>query len=613
MNNKYYSITTKILFIVVNFASFPLVYVLPLSNGLDQSWIFALNYINNNNAKFGEEHFFTYGPLGFLGRCQFVGNNLYIGILFWILVGMIQIYLYKQLFSYARYLSVTVIASVLIFFALPVSEADIYLCFLVLIALLLVYRYGEYISKWIAVFLSAVIFLFKFSGTLLLIATLILLIFCAVAEKKSWKIIGIFIACMIIGPISYLVYHPSIRSLFRYARAAAEISLGYNKSMSLDVYEAYYVWVILIVACYVFMLLYGILKHKNDWKYLLILAPACFFWYKEGFVRNDGHYLLALSGLLLICTLLVFFVDIKEWLYGAVPNVWSKTMVCSFCMMAIIPIMGNGKTLSGSLQTAAKNIFNFPKLLQDCGTQDLSLLQQNNKEFMGMIGNESYTTFPWEITENISYGNSNFVIAPLLQNYTIYTPFLDRLNARFYTGSDAPEYIILDLATIDGRLPLIETPATWEQIYKNYCVVASNEEKFLLKKRERSLEKDQFELNRIECRIDKGIQIPEGCSFVKIETRLGMKGSLENLFYKILPVNMEVAYLDGTVKTGRVILENLAEGIGVASLVWDNSDFQKYMNMEIRDKTVTGITLTGPGIRQYADTMEVTFYGGNWK
>lgn len=160
---------------------------------------------------------------------------------------------------------------------------------------------------------------------------------------------------------------------------------------------------------------------------------------------------------------------------------------------------------------------------------------------------------------------------------------------------------------------MIEAPSTWEMIYRNYGVVASDEEKFLLKKREKPLEKELFEFSRATCGTEDFIQIPQNCSFVKIEVRLGLKGSLENLFYKILPVDMEVAYLDGTVKSGRVIMDNLVEGIEIASLIWDNNDFKKYMDLDAMDKEVAGIALTGPGIRQYASTMEVTFYSGNWK
>lgn len=78
-------------------------------------------------------------------------------------------------------------------------------------------------------------------------------------------------------------------------------------------------------------------------------------------------------------------------------------------------------------------------------------------------------------------------------------------------------------------------------------------------------------------------------------------------------VNMEITYTDGTVKAGRVVIDNLSEGIDLGSLIWDHTDFKNYMNVDKRDKTVAGISLMGPGIRQYDDRMEVTFYSGGWK
>ncbi len=613
MDYKYQLWIKRILLVLVNIASFPSVYFSQLSNGLDASWVFALNYINTSDAKFGEDYFFTYGPLGFLGHCQPLGKNLLLGILFWLLITFIQIYLYKRVIDTTEHIVSVVIAFGLMILALPVSEADIYLCFLALMALFFVYKQDDFYSKWIAVFLSGVIFLFKFSGTILLIASLILFFLCALAEKKPLKTTGIFLCCIGIGPVFYLFYHPSIRALIRYGKAAAEISMGYNQSMSIDIYEAYYIWVIFVVACYVFLLVYGILTHKKQWNCFLILSPACFFWYKEGFVRNDGHHILAITGILLVCSLLILHMDLIGWQKYAGGGILEKASLCCMCVLVAVPVMGNGKTLSGSLQSQASSIFQLPKLISDYRKQDRSLLQEHNREFMDIIGEHTYTTFPWEITENISYANPNFKIAPLLQNYTVYTPYLDKLNARFYAGEDAPEYVILYLHTIDGRLPLLEAPVTWENIYKHYEVAAADEEKYLLKKRTQALEKESSAFPSKEYGIREFVEIPENCTFLKVDTELSIQGQLENLFYKVLPVQMEVTYTDGSVRAGRVILEQLREGIDLGSLIWDASDFQSYMNLRSRVKTVAGISLTGPGVRQYNGRMEVTFFNGGWK
>lgn len=607
MYNKY-SISKKILFVIANLVLVQCTFFGHLSNGLDPSWNFALNYINFKGKKFGQDHFFTYGPLGFLGQCQFVGNNHYIGIIFWLLLTILQIYLLRQIFSKVDNVLFLSIAVILIIFSAPIRGADTYICYLYTLSMLLTYKYYNTWSAVITLFFSGIIFLFKFSGTMLLVGTILMLISSSVYLKKPKKMMLFFISNMLIGPICYLFYCPSVKSLMQYIKAAVEITSGYNMYMTVQEYQAYLIWVILLMFCYLCLLIYGIYKNKPGWDVLLILAPSCFIWYKQGFVRNDGHYVSAIIGLLLVGSLLFLFIDWRDWICKDKKFI-SKMMLCILCIFVIVPIMGRGQTLSAAIQQSTFNIFNFPKLIDDCIHQDFNSLKEHNAAFMDIIDQDTYTTFPWEITENISYENDQFMIPPLIQNYTVYTPYLDKLNAKFYEGSEAPEYIIMYLSTIDGRWPLIEAPKTWEKIYQNYFVLTTDEEKYLLRKRESALTNEVYECDSMSCQISEEIEIPLNCRYIKINAKLGLKGRLEKLFYKILPVNLRVTYSDGTVKNGRVVLKNLEEGdFNIDSLIWDGEDYVKYMNQLERDKEVTSIALSGEGIKQYDKEMEITFY-----
>ena len=51
------------------------IYFAKISSGLDPSWIYAINVAGPMGLKFGEDVFFTYGPLGFLCSCAAVGGN----------------------------------------------------------------------------------------------------------------------------------------------------------------------------------------------------------------------------------------------------------------------------------------------------------------------------------------------------------------------------------------------------------------------------------------------------------------------------------------------------------------------------------------------------------
>ena len=63
---------------------------------------------------------------------------------------------------------------------------------------------------------------------------------------------------------------------------------------------------------------------------------------------------------------------------------------------------------------------------------------------------------------------------PVLQGYSAYTSYLDRLNATFLASSRAPERILYQRQdTIDGRDPWNDPPATLESMYCHYVELAA--------------------------------------------------------------------------------------------------------------------------------------------
>ncbi|MDE7311623.1 MAG: hypothetical protein K2N87_08430 [Eubacterium sp.] len=596
----------KALFVITSLSLLPVSYFGVLANGLDESWIFAVNYLSANHKKFGEECFFTYGPLGFLARVRNIEHNVLLGILFWSVIIGIQIYIFYQIYIKNVNIWASIYSMLFILLATPITEADIYLCFLDLLAILMVYL-GNYKVRFIVIFLSGMMFLFKFSGEALVAGALVMMGIAVLLKKdKDWmKKAKICVVAILAGPICYLIYHPSIGSLHRYVKAIIEISSGYNLSMSSTGYIGYYFWVLLLAACFIVFLVLCWISDKTNFGILLILSPGCFLWYKEGFVRID-HYQLGFTGMLLICSLLIVFIDWKK-----IQPV--KAAYLSVGVLCSIALLVKGNTISSSLQTMSRNVTAFPLKCADMYYQQKEQLRKDHAEFMNIIGESTYTTFPCDITENAGYGNPNFMIAPLLQNYSAYTPYLDQLNAKFYDGKEAPEYIIFYLKAIDGRLPLIESPETWDSIYKNYRIEQYDGTKFLLKKRDQVLHrKDTLSVIQ-EFDISDKITVPDECNYAKIKAELNLKGCFELLFYKILPVEMTVEYSDGTSKKGRVIVDNLQEGIDLHSIVWDDADFMNYMDLKAENKQVKRIYFSGERLGQYKKMIEIEFFSGIWE
>jgi hypothetical protein len=69
---------------------------------------------------------------------------------------------------------------------------------------------------------------------------------------------------------------------------------------------------------------------------------------------------------------------------------------------------------------------------------------------------------------------------PVLQSYSAYTSYLDRLDANFLGSKDAPERILYQPFAIDGRLPAWEPPAAMLAMYCHYSPLHVAAGKWLL-------------------------------------------------------------------------------------------------------------------------------------
>lgn len=86
-SSKKWGITMVILW---GFIMLPLYYQ-RIESCLDWNWKYTLNVLVNTSSVFGKDVFLTYGPLGFLGNFENIGDNLLLGCAFWVVLWLIFI------------------------------------------------------------------------------------------------------------------------------------------------------------------------------------------------------------------------------------------------------------------------------------------------------------------------------------------------------------------------------------------------------------------------------------------------------------------------------------------------------------------------------------------
>jgi len=71
---------------------------------------------------------------------------------------------------------------------------------------------------------------------------------------------------------------------------------------------------------------------------------------------------------------------------------------------------------------------------------------------------------------------------PLFQSYSVFTPYLQRLNGAFYAGDHAPRYVLAQVKPIDGHFPLAEDSTAWKVLLDRYYPVGAEKGLLLLER-----------------------------------------------------------------------------------------------------------------------------------
>lgn len=591
-----------------------------IGHGLDPSWRAFLNYAHSKGAIWGENTFFTYGPLGFLEATFNINHNLFVSNVIWLVVYFIHI---CAIFNIASRSECTKLNSIMaaisvilytIYCASP-SSPSLYMC-IVIFTLMIALWQGE--QQYILPFnlLMALLFFIKFSSFFIAaIALSGFTLFHIIINKNIKKVLPLwFCAPLSIG--AYLIYNPSLHSFLRYIKGILEISVGYNYAMSLShSKDGTVFWVIpgIIICLTIFILLWR--DNRSYAGIYATLVSSLLFFYKEGFVRHGGST--CFFGVAAIFSLILFSFNISDILAGTKDIIQKKALIGCTIVVILICFFFSGANIVNIFGSPASKIFYYPSNLlsymNDIGSDAATL----PKEFKAIIGEESVAAFPVELSYGVD-DDLNFRWMPIIQNYTAYTPWCDTKNAMYFRDNDsAPEFIIFGFHAIDERYPLIETPLTWHAIKDNYDCVLEQDGLSLLKRKEipqsSAFTGEYISSNTLSRTItaeyktkedEYTVKIPADAKYVSISTKLGIRGTLQKLFWKIPEVNLEIKCDDNSILSGRVLLEMLETPISIDE-IGRTTNYNAAV-ADIPQRVMTELKFTGNGAEAY---KEITI---NW-
>ncbi|WP_155266727.1 hypothetical protein [Selenomonas ruminantium] len=603
----------KVILLIYGVLTLPIFYG-RIANGLDPSWSYALNkMIGLENIKFGRDVVFTYGPMGFLCAPEYLNDCFKFAAIIFIMlfVGQMVVF-YKCYLNKSNNISLY-IALITMFLGNILVSADIFIQYCILLSLLALWK--DINNNFTAIYFTfavTIAFFYKWSVTIGILASICIFIL-AKLYLREFRRLWLFLLPIITSILCYMLYNPSVSDFIRYVYGSWQVAVGFNTAMSVDLNDAYAAWMFLLILLYSILLLMQLYcRDINNFIAMMLLAPVMFMSYKHGYVRADGHVIHACSELLMEFAILILVFNFRD-IYDGVVKKRKKEITQAGIIMGIFLVMFfNYEMDIKPLDSLRNRIHNIPTAVytirESQFKKNVAGLDRIPEEFVKEIGTSSFTSFPWEISFIEPAGEMSKQFIPLfgLQAYSIYTSYLDAHTAEWIADKNKPEYIIFKLDTIDGRIPLMEVPATWKVIQDNYHISKYDKATgYCLLKRDDTLAGVRTGNIRSEEINKNAVIFADDCDEIRLKANLSKKGQIVKTIWKIPEVKATITYSDGTERTGRVILDNLRNGITVNGMPYDYDTLYDSINSDGTSAKIKSIILHGDGLKYYTDMISV--------
>lgn len=617
-----------------------------LHYGLDQSWEYALNLFFRDGRLWGHSVIFTYGPLGFLLKPLPIGNNILWALIFWIVITVFACILFSYV-MFSRKLAdfnsryTNLFASFILFYLgaglFRALDSQHIITFLMLSLLSICWWIEDCKFFVIACALAVLSMFMKFNHGAENFIMLVIFTCLVIFRRRGVLHYVIALCCVpVLFAVCFLIYNPSFSELVYYIRGAYEISSGYNFAMSFPLQSlgmSIIYMSLFAVILFIILQRFSFFRTRHSLSHIMIFAASLFMLFKHGFVRAHNYHEFAQLFYVYTSLYILFMKD--ELAVSIKFDRFMKSCMCIlFCSTLLMSCLITTDTLSAKLESLSINPHISEKIFYHTKTflanplttfiEQVKAVRihdkvQDDRKFhmpesiKHNISGQSFAVYPWEISY-IADMHDNYKTMPIFQAYSAYTVWLDEQNAKFFADDNtAPNFVIFNLNSIDGRFALLECPQTWLEIFRHYRInmISSDDisvHDFLLERRRpqklitRKISTERFSR-------DEKISIPDTKSYclMNLHMPMNLTGKLAKLFFKLPEVFMTVEFDDGRIITKRIIIDTLAGDTLINLLPIDEDSFAQIMNGDMNTNRVRSFSFNGPGLKYYSNYMEVSF------
>jgi len=582
----------------------------------DGAWRFALNYGPAHGLKAGIDTVFTTGPLAHLTFPECVGANLANGLVLqaglWLLLAAVFADVFFRADFPLRNLSLFTFCFGLsgpMYWFNSVGVENLILAGGLI--LLVTFRIrGSLVRYLVALVMIGFLPLFKL--TAFLIGCGALLGFLgeraleqrrrALQESLLALIIPAFVAAVSLWFVWSVPLFPP--ALLKYLRGSAEIISGYSYAMSMDGPRIELLWASLAVVAVVLILVFGAAMAPQLRRFFaFLLAVPLFVSFKHGFIRQDNHIINFFCFVAFAVGLISFALNLHgNTVRRIAPMVWLFFMTW---LLTVFPEAGSNGPLPVTMLWGAMRPDKLEMLLQSSA---LAFPKESRiePELRTLIGNSKVASLSFDYT-SLGGAGLQLTILPVVERYSAYTPYLDRLNAA-WIRDQGPRFLVFDGSTIDSRNAWAETPALWLEIYRWYDTRALVAHNLLLERRAEPRFTILETTGCLRIPLPGGFRLPNSREpvFWTMKCNHSLRGQIERLFFRVPKVSTWIHESNGDVREQRIIPEVLISPVLGNYIPYTLQQFAQVFNSVVDPSySVDQITIGGPGSESYSPTCEV--------
>lgn len=590
---------------------------------LDAAWIFGLNEAVGQGLTFGEDIAFTLGPYASVySRSYHPGTanlmmlaSLYLAISYWFAL------------KCATRMADVVVAplALLAILGLCIYPEMLLMSYPILVGLAIRQHVAGHATPVNVTKCAALVAPFGLLplikvSTLFLSFGFALLISAWYTVRRSTGLAMTALGVPVVALLGFwFVAGQPVSSLATYLKLAIEVTGGYTEAMS-TAGNGWEVVAYLVSSAVVFVAVMWAASEPVDRVFLGVLfALPLTLAAKAGFVRHDGHALIASSTLALIGLLTLVVGNATTGAGGSKfePLRWFAPVVAVGCSLYI------GSQQGQSLRKAPDFAMSrFAQATSGIGHR-LTIRDWPNGEFHRAVTalRADHPLPRLSGTSDVySYRQGELIASrnvwrprPIFQSYSAYTPYLANKNRDHLASTEAPENVFLQVEPIDSRLPALEDGPSWLVLLDRYRPVEAKDGYLLLKQRGGLVSKHATKAVTVKQALGDVVTVPtdlDGPVFAIFTLEMNPLGKVTNAAYKASPLQIEATLKNGSTRTFRLPSGMANAGFVLSPLVESTQDFGLLFadHTYLAEKRVVSFRVTPDGSSRFWNPeFSVTF------